>query len=319
MIIKTTYAKSLIALFVCGTLSACGGGGADSTNTNNGGNTTLPPSTETLTFSLDANSLSLDEATTAEVALSASYSGGSNIAYAVEVIEGEADLVNFNVNQNTLVISAGDVDSDADFKLSITASVGSLADSEELTIHVVNTSVAAVIAEASIWTDGSQVFKFDDLEQVAPLYVQAAYLAGAISRNERQNLIDGFNNTLSTARSAAQQDEAKQLATAINNYQQSSITESQLIEALSQHKAFVQAQSDSILSALKVIAELSPDLPVIQLAPYQYIEQYDAFSAVIGNSSLGSFQDGKWVFSGQYHFLNQHVPALGTQSSCDAE
>lgn len=314
MITKIKSSQSLYSLLLCSMLTACGGGG----DSDNGGNTT-PPSSGTLTLSLSSASVSLNEGATTEITLSGSYSEGSNIAYSAEVTQGDADLVILNVNQNTLTLSANEIEADSDIKISITASAGGLTNSKELSLSVVNTSAEAVIAEASLWTDSNKVFKFDDLEQVAQLYVQSAYLAGIINGSQKQSFTKDLNDTFASARASSQLEEAQRLATAITNYQQSSLTESQLIQALSQHKAFVQTQSDSILSALKVNASMSSDLPVIHLAPYQYVEQYDTFSAVVGNPSLGSFQDDKWAFSGEFSFLNQQVPVLATPSPCDAE
>ncbi len=305
----------LVASAISLSLIACGGGGSSSSNEQN----TPTKITYSLSLSSAENiNITLDEKSTITVDLNESTNSTKGITYTFSTAPVR-NYISASVANQQLTITIDEVENNEQTTLTVTGEVEGEEATVELALAITNNSAEAVIEEASLWQDQVKVFKYDDLEQVAPKYIQAAYFAGVISLSEQQTLASDFQTTIDDARNVVNFiEESESLLTALTQYKSSSITESKLIQVLARQKAVAQAQSDNIISALKLIADLNVKTPTLPISTYQYIAEYNTFSAVIGNSELGEFKQGKWLFSGDYQFLNELVPVLGTPSPCDA-
>ncbi|MCP4986751.1 MAG: hypothetical protein GY928_12070 [Colwellia sp.] len=49
---------------------------------------------------------------------------------------------------------------------------------------------------------------------------------------------------------------------------------------------------------------------------FQYNDKYQAFSGIIGNTQMGSFDGDTWTFKQEYQFLNTLIPVLGNTTNC---
>lgn len=317
-----TYNKVILASAISLSLMACGGGGSSSSSENNTPEPTAQPSPITYSLSLasaENQNVAADEQSTITLDLNESTNSTKSITYTFAT-EPERSYISATVAEQQLTITIDELENDEQTTLTVTGEVEGKQATVELVLTLTNRSAEVVISEATIWQEQSNVFKYDDLENVAPKYIQAAYFAGAISLNDKQSLAEEFQATIQTARDIVNSIDVNQsLSSKLTQYQSSTITESELAQALAQQKTVAQAQSGNILSALNLIAALNADAPSLPTSTYQYIPEYDVFSAIIGNDELGEFSDGKWSFTGNYQFLNQLVGALGTPSTCDAE
>jgi len=223
-----------------------------------------------------------------------------------------------SVAEQVLTIAIGDLENDVTTTLTVTGTVDGLSDTLKIDLALTNTSGQDVLRESTLWLDENAT-QFDDFTRVAPRYAQAAYLSGNLSTSGKQQLMNDFNAAVAEAKALTTSEINQELADASASYQAKAITETTFLQVLQQYKNALQQASSQIIIALNAIAKQDDSLPTIPHSPYQYIEQYQAFSAVVSHSQLGSFQDNNWVFSGSYQFLNQLVPVLNTPSACHVE
>lgn len=317
--------KYLTLGLMCSVLTACGGGGSSDSSSaapsqpGNTGDQSNNNNQTPIVYSLNLASadnkiVNANELSTVTIALSEQTNSSKKINYSVSTKPARTNLTT-EVAGQVLTIKIAELENDEQTILTLIGEVEGKQDSVELTLNGHNASAEPLVQQASIWQQQDKVFKFDDLTILAEKYVKAGYFAGKVKVDEQQELIASFNATLDKARVAT--DENQALVSALQQYLASTITESQLQLALTKQKQLAQNQSDRVLLAFKSLSDLVTEAPELPASSYQYIAEYEAFSALIGNLALGQFQHGKWHFTGQYQFLNQMIPVLGTPSTCD--
>ena len=323
--------NTLVSMLICGLLTACGGGDSSDKSTTSAENNaqptqpthpTQPTQPEPITYLLSLastadSSINAVEQSSIKVNLIESTNSTQAVHYTFST-EPSNSAISASIEAQQLTIEIGQLENDEYTTLTITGEVEGKQSSEHLVLTISNHSANVVLEEVKVWLQRTKVYQFDDADKLVPKYAQAAYFAGAIGVNDKQKLIADYNTVVAAAKAAAGAiEQTDPLAVAVSNYKAATLTESGLIQVLSRHKAAAQTHSDTIIGAVNAIAELSSDIPNLPVSTYQYIPQYDAFSAIIGNPELGAFTQDKWSFLNDYSMLNQLVPALGDLSSCE--
>lgn len=226
--------------------------------------------------------------------------------------------INASIVNHVLTVAIGELENDVTTTLTATGSIDGLSDTFEISLVLSNTSGESLREKVDSWL-GDNAVQFNDLIHVAPSYAQMAYLSGGINASEKQQVIADFNAAVAHAKAIATSNTHHSLVEASANYQAAIITESEFSQAFELYRATLQAASSQIITALNAITKHTNHLPFLPDGPYEYVTQYQAFSAVIGHNQLGRFEDNNWIFSEQYQLLNQLVPVLGTPSHCLAE
>lgn len=232
--------------------------------------------------------------------------------------EPVTSTINASIVDNVLTLAIGELENDVTTTLTATGSIDGLSDTFEISLVLSDTSGERLREEVGSWL-GDNAFQFNDLIHVAPNYAQMAYLSGSINASEKQQVLTDFNAAVAQAQTIATSDTYYSLVEASANYQVAIITESELSQAFELYRATLQAASSQIITSINAITKHTSHLPILPDSPYEYVAQYQAFSAVIGPNQLGRFEGNSWIFSEQYQSLNQLVPVLGTPSDCLAE
>ncbi|XQW84079.1 hypothetical protein ACOYR1_13150 [Thalassotalea piscium] len=309
--------KKIMLTLCCFTLTACGGGGGESKTT--------PPKVVTpavtLSFLLAETSLAINEQEEEKVALTLDYTGTGDISYALifspEISEASAQVVN-----NELVITVGELENEVSSTLSITvSSSNSDVTAIEKTIHLslINTSVEVVLSEVELWKNSEKVFKFDDFDDAVTFYAKSAYFNGGLDNSAIAGKISEFTAIKQSSMEKKSSLEVTQLTEASVNYQNNSITETELKELLVNVKTLAGAEYNKLAENIDLLASLTNNnLPALPSLNYQYSDKYQAFSGIIGNTQMGTFDGESWKFNQQYQFLNTLIPSLGNTETCEA-
>lgn len=310
--------KLLIISSLLIVLSACGGGGESQTTPPKV--VTPPPATPTISFSLAEMSLAINEQEEAKVALTLDYTGTGDISYAV-AFSPEIDEVSAKVINNELVITANELENALSSTLSITVSSSNsdvTAIEKTLELSLINTSVDAVLAEVELWKDTEQVFKFDDFDNAASFYTKSAYFNGGLDNSAIAGKLTEFTSIKQSSVEKKSSPEVIKLAEASANYQNNSITETELKTFLMNVKTMAGAEYNKLAENINSLALLTNDnLSAFPTLTYQYSEAYQAFSGIIGNTQMGDYEGDIWKFNQRYQFLNTLIPTLGNTTTCE--
>lgn len=309
--------KKIMLTLCCITLTACGGGGGESKTT--------PPKVVTpaasLSFSLGEASIAINEQEEAKVALTLDYAGTGDISYAI-AFSPEVDEVTAQIINNELIITASDLENAASSTLSITVSSSNndvTAIEKTLELSLINKSVEAVLSEVELWKNSEQVFKFDDFDNAVTFYTKSAYFNGGLDNSAIAEKLTEFTAIKQNSIGKNSSPEVTQLAEASVNYQNNSITETELKELLVNVKTLAGAAYNKLAENINLLASLTNDnLPALPTLNYQYSDKYQAFSGIIGNTQMGSLVSESWKFNSHYQFLNTLIPSLGNTTTCEA-
>jgi len=305
----------------CITLTACGGGGADKSSDKS---TTVPPKVvtpaTTLSFSLAETSREINEQEETKVILTLDYTGTGDISYAI-AFSPEVDEVSAEVINNELIINVNELENELTSTLSITVSSSNsdvTAIEKTLELSLTNRSVEAVLAEVELWKNSEQVFKFDDFDNVVTFYTKSAYFNGGLDNSAIAEKITEFTSIKQNSMNKKSSTEVTQLAEASVNYQNNSITETELKEFLVNVKTLAGAEYNKLTKNINLLASLTNDnLPALPSVNYQYSDNFHVFSGIIGNTQMGSLVGESWKFNQQYQFLNTLIPSLGNTTTCE--
>jgi hypothetical protein len=306
--------KKIMLTLCCITLTACGGESK-----------TTPPKVVTppaaLSFSLGEASLAINEQEEAKVALTLDYTGTGDISYAI-AFAPIIDNVSAEVINNELIITANNLENEVSSTLSIKVSSSNsdvTAIEKKINLSLINTSVEAVLSEVELWKNSEQVFKFDDFDDAVTFYTKSAYFNGGLDNSAIAGKISEFTAIKQSSIEKISSPEVTQLAEASVNYQNNSITETELKELLVNVKTLAGAEYNKLAENINLLASLTNNnLPALPSLNYQYSNKYQAFSGIIGNTQMGSIVGESWKFNQQYQFLNTLIPSLGNTTTCEA-
>ena len=309
--------KKIMLTLCCITLTACGGGGGESKTTPP--KVVTPPAT--LSFSLGEASLAINEQEEAKVALTLDYTGTGDISYAI-AFAPIIDNVSAEVINNELIITANNLENEVSSTLSIKVSSSNsdvTAIEKTINLSLINTSVEAVLSEVELWKNSEQVFKFDDFDDAVTFYTKSAYFNGGLDNSAIAGKISEFTAIKQSSIEKISSPEVTQLAEAPVNYQNNSITETELKGFLVNVKTLAGAEYNKLAENINLLASLTNNnLPALPSLNYQYSDKYQTFSGIIGNTQMGSIVGESWKFNQQYQFLNTLIPSLGNITTCEA-
>jgi hypothetical protein len=312
--------KKIMLTLCCITLTACGGGSSE-TKTETPKVVTPPAATPTLSFSLKETSLEINEQEEVKVALSLDYTGAGDISYAL-AFSPAIDEVSAQVLNNELVITASELENATNTTLTITVSSSNSDVStiqKTLELSLINTSADAVLVEVGLWKGAEQVFKFDDFDNAVTFYSKSAYYNGELDNSAIAEKLTEFTAIKQNSIGKKSSPEVTQLAEASVNYQNNLITETELKGFLVNVKTLAGAEYNKLTENINLLASLTNDnLPALPSLNYQYSDKYQAFSGIIGNTQMGTFDGELWKFNQQYQFLNTLIPSLGNTTTCEA-
>ncbi len=309
----------------CVTLTACGGG-SDGDNEGSDTTATVPPKVETpsptISLSLGQSSLAINEQEEAKVALTSNYTGTGDIVYAITFSPVLGEL-SAQVIDNELVITASELENTLTSTLTITASSSNgdvTAINKTIDLSLINASVDNVLAEVELWKDSEQVFKFDDFDNAITFYTKSAYFNGGLDNSAVTEKVAEFTAIKQNAIEQKSSAEVTLLVNASANYQNNSISETELQAILLNVKTLAEAQYNKLAENINLLASLTNDnLPALPSLTYQYSDKYQAFSGIIGNTQMGVFAGELWTFNQEYQFLNTLIPVLGNTENCQAK
>jgi len=300
----------------CITLTACGGEGESKTTQPK----VVTPAT-TLSFSLAETSREINEQEETKVILTLDYTGTGDISYAI-AFSPEVDEVSAEVINNELIINVNELENELTSTLSITVSSSNsdvTAIEKTLELSLTNRSVEAVLAEVELWKNSEQVFKFDDFDNVVTFYTKSAYFNGGLDNSAIAEKITEFTSIKQNSMNKKSSTEVTQLAEASVNYQNNSITETELKEFLVNVKTLAGAEYNKLTKNINLLASLTNDnLPALPSVNYQYSDNFHVFSGIIGNTQMGSLVGESWTFNQEYQFLNTLIPSLENTTTCEA-
>jgi hypothetical protein len=314
---KPKISKLFITSSLLLALSACGGSGESKKEPSK----VVTPVTPTISFSLAKASLAINEQEEAKVALTLDYTGTGDTSYALAFLP-LTNKVSAQVINNELIITVNELENTASSTLSIIVSSSNsdvTAIEKTLELSLINTSVEAVLSEVELWKNSEQVFKFDDFDDAVTFYTKSAYFNGGLGNSEIAGEISKFTAIKQSSIEKISSPEVTQLAEASVNYQNNSITETELKELLVNVKTLVGVEYNKLAESINLLASLTNDsLPALPLLNYQYNDKYQVFSGIIGNTQMGSLVGESWKFNQQYQFLNTLIPSLGNTTTCEA-
>ncbi len=309
--------KKIMITLCCITLTACGGGSGESQTAPS--KVVTPPAT--LSFSLAETSLAINEQEKAKITLTLDYTGTGDLSYAIEFLPS-TNKASAQVINNDLIITINELENALTSTLSITVSSSNsdvTAIEKTLELSLINTSVEVVLAEVELWKNSEQVFKFDDFDDAVTFYTKSAYFYGGLDNSAIAEKLTEFTAIKQSSMEKKSSPEVTQLAEALANYQNNSITETELKTFLMNVKTMAGAEYNKLAGNINLLASLTNDnLPPLPSLNYQYSDKYQAFSGIIGNTQMGSFDGESWKFNQQYQFLNNLIPSLGNTTTCEA-
>ncbi|GAA6172036.1 hypothetical protein NBRC116592_17060 [Colwellia sp. KU-HH00111] len=299
-------------------LSACGGGGGSEET-----KPISPPPAQvvpTLSLYLDQSTLTVNEKEQGTIGITITYTGQSTIDYTVS-LSSDISGVTAEIANEELKVSASELENEHVITLIVKASSAADNLSAEQTVDITlsNSSVATVIDEVGLWTDVDAIFKFDDFDLVAPIYAKAAYFNNALTNAEYQTKISNISTIKAEAVSKKSSEENTLLSVAVADYQENSITETELVAMLNGVKILANNEYNKLAEQINELAELTDEtLPLLSVESFGYVNELGVFSGVIGVESMGTFKEGEWYFSETYQFLEPLIPALGKNNECSA-
>ncbi len=316
--------KKIMLTLCCVTLTACGGG-SDGDNEGSDTTATVPPKVETpsptISLSLGQSSLAINEQEEAKVALTSDYTGTGDIVYAITFAPILKEL-SAQIIDNELVITASELKNTLTSTLTVTASSSNgdvTAINETINLSLINTSVDPLLAEVELWKDSEQVFKFDDFDNAITFYTKSAYFNGGLDNSAVTEKVAEFTTIKQNALEQISSAEVTLLVNASANYQNNSISETELQAILSNVKTLAGAQYNKLAQHINVLASLTNNTtPALPSLTYQFNDRYQAFSGIIGNTQMGAFDGDTWTFNQEYLFLNTLIPVLGNTTNCQA-
>lgn len=315
------FKKSIIITTLTMAISACGGGGESATETNTGSTGSAGP-TLSLSFNLSQSSLTIDENAQKEVSVTVNYTGTGvgTLSYSYDVTTSNSDdYSNISISGDKITVAANEVEQNVTYSVEVTLSDGTLSDTKSFTVSVLNKPQDSNIAEAQLWTDGNNLFSMNELDPMLEVYVKAAYFNGGILESEieifEQEYADLKSQILKNTGSAL----LSGLLTTINDYSSGTTSASGLLAKVNEVKALAKTSSNKLIAKINELSSRSGgSLPELSPNKLMYVQEYGVFSSVIGNESMGSFDNDVWSFTGKFEFMNTLVSELGNTTECSA-
>ena len=295
---------------------ACGGGGTSkspSSNNSDEGNSTTP-STPDLTFQLDTALIELEENSNAVFQLNQVEPNEAieyTISFSIEINEASLSIEN-----NELLIDVNELENDKSTKVTITASLPDKSITFEQSVEL--TLFNSSFEQFKAWSDVDAIFEFNDFSLLPAFYAKAAYLHRAISYSEHKTYIDEYNTLLTSVKNQKVDFSSHSFIDAIASYEQNTMTESEVEDAFNIFKTQLLAQYDPLIEQLNAVAsQLEGKVPLLSVGKLKYIPEYEAFSGIVGDTSLGGFSESTWAFTPENSVLESLIPMLGA-SDCKA-
>lgn len=269
-----------------------------------------------LSISLDS-SLIINEGQSALAMVDVTYDSTEEITYQVEYSQDVG--ITDSSNANSLTFEAPELDASVDVVATITATAGDATATDQVTISLNNISGSVELESAELWASGA-AFTMNEFDEFLNIYTHAAYLSGGIKMSEKGEFSSSYEQLKTSASSQSESTELADLTEAIGIYMAGDINSKELMEKTKVVQDLATEHSNSIASLLNQVAGIAAgSLPEIELNKFSYNEQYQVFTSLIGNDSMGSFNGDTWEFSGSYEFMNTLVTVLGNTTQCEAE
>lgn len=293
----TALARVIAIGTLSATIAACGGGGGDDGNPNgSNGQQPADPTRRTETVNVvvpEGTSLSQPVEGTIETS---------------RRILGD-ETVSFVVGQAAVTFAAGELQNEALARFEVVTKTDNQTITYYFSVTGENTSAKPVITAAQSLTALPIANVLQDDQRLTEIALEVQYLANEISSAEKARalaeMVTAFDDV-----SALTADDLGALNTALSDYQQGSIDETELANVLAVAEAAVAdigAAGEGALDTYQMTLEglgvslpenLAADLPLIF---DDRLNRYTRFT----NANLGSYNaNGQWQFNASYEFLN---------------
>lgn len=251
-------------------------------------------------LSVGQTALTIAESTTATVAFSVT--GSSNIT--VSAATSGSTAVSSSVEGNVVTINVTELQQEGTATLTLTATgPAGKTDVKTVALTLENSSVKTALADAEVYKNQSSQLADMTVEQrVVQQLGKLAYYTGVYSQAKLDELI------AQTTKTAEQKAEMQAL---LNQdlqaaYLAGTINETEVQAKLQQAVTTYGTYHESLRVALKTVST-DTGVAALDLSAPVFDATSKALSAFVGNTALGAYQNGKWVFSQNYQYLTELV------------
>ena len=270
-------------------LSACGSGGGDT----EGGNS------DNWALSVGQIALTIPESSSAIVSFSVT--GSSNVN--VSATTGST-AVSSSIAGNVVTINVTELQQEGAATLTLTATgPAGKTDVKTVALTLENSSVKTALADAEVYKSQSTQLADMTVEQRAVQQLgKIAYYSGVYSQTKLDELI------AQTTKTAEQKAEIQALLSQALQaaYLAGTINETEVQAKLQQAITAYSNYHEPLRTALKTIST-DTGVAALDLSAPVFDATSKALSAFVGNTALGAYQNGKWVFSQNYQYLTELV------------
>ena len=270
-------------------LSACGSGGGDT----EGGNS------DNWALSVGQIALTIPESSSAIVSFSVT--GSSNVN--VSATTGST-AVSSSIAGNVVTINVTELQQEGAATLTLTATgPAGKTDVKTVALTLENSSVKTALADAEVYKSQSTQLADMTVEQRAVQQLgKIAYYSGVYSQTKLDELI------AQTTKTAEQKAEIQALLSQDLQaaYLAGTINETEVQAKLQQAITAYSNYHEPLRTALKTIST-DTGVAALDLSAPVFDATSKALSAFVGNTALGAYQNGKWVFSQNYQYLTELV------------
>lgn len=282
-------------LFLVAALAGCGGDGSESVDNGSG---TKPPVVVSPISITVAPSIQLDELVSKSVEFSLTGDVSPSDEYSVTPPLG----ITASFSSSGLVVKSDEVNKDTNYILVVKVKGKTNTVEKSITVTVKNTSATPIIAFLTeFYSKGSTFISMDEEKKVLKTSLTLQSATGEIEESkvsEQLNKVKSFVDLNSSGIALFHKD----VKSTVEEYQ-AGATDANLILSYQKAMTDIPVYAKLKLETLNaLLAETSSPLPVF--SENMEIKDYLVFSSFYGNKKTGEMKDGKWIYAGQFEFLN---------------
>jgi hypothetical protein len=233
--------------------------------------------------------------------------GAGNPTYQVQ---SDNPLVTGSVSGQQISITIGEFDRDTQVTLTIVGTQEGTSQSKTLMLDVTNTSVTPLLGKIDLLVNAQeQIISLADENALFEFVSNMTFRLGHLSQSERVNQQALYLNSVERTKRALN-DALQTLSANIEKYNNADIDDSTLENTYQLAMDALNEHGSSALKTINSLIVITPSMTLLPLRGFSYIDQLPGFSQLIGHADLGKFENGQWLFTNEFEFLNKLLPSM---------
>lgn len=306
-----TFTNLLLTTLLVTAVSACGGGGGGGGTKPVKQDPTPPPAaSNSLSVEIDEVSVSVSEGETVTVAFDVDYNGTDTLSYSLDLGEGES--VNVSTTETSLQITADIIEGiNASVDIALTVSDGTLSDTDNVTVNIVNTSFWVTRDALLDNAKGIKAYAQSDVSN----FNLATFLTDVDYKLERLDA-DNFDDVLSqriatiTESNASLLSNLTALVDTLQGFDAPDATgDESLLQSISEDmQLFTKSYADEMRGLYAGVSSVDGEvLPLLNITSLFNVD--GEYSLFFGNPIMGKDEQGQWSYANEYRFLSTVLEA----------